>query len=319
MKVSVVTITYNHERYLAQALESALAQRVNFEYEIVVGDDCSKDHTREILMDYYRKHPTRIVPILRERNIGSMPNLGATLAACRGEYVSFLEGDDYWACPDKLQRQADFLDEHPDYAICCARAQILNELGTSEAGTLPPHPAGTYTIEDLLRGNFIMTCTSMCRREQIGVGASWLEKMDMGDWPMHILAARNGKIQLMDEVMSIYRMHAGGIWSSRSQEQRVRETLRMMEALDRKLELRYRRIIRRTMAGFYSEMADISLQEGKRRATGKYLVACLWNGGWQKRGSGRTLAFYAAFALMGSWYKAFFKNKGRSSSASRAD
>src|SRR5579864_5088925 len=119
MKVSVMMITYNHERFIAQALESVLAQRVNFDYEIVIGEDCSTDRTREILLEFCRRYPKRIVPLLKDKNVGAMRNVEATLAACRGQYLALLEGDDYWTCEDKLQRQIDFLDEHPDYAICC--------------------------------------------------------------------------------------------------------------------------------------------------------------------------------------------------------
>ena len=104
MKLSVMMITYNHEKFIAQTLESVLAQKVNFDYEIVIGEDCSTDRTREILMDFYRRYPKRIVPLLRDKNIGAMRNMEATLAACKGNYLALLEGDDYWTCPEKLQR-----------------------------------------------------------------------------------------------------------------------------------------------------------------------------------------------------------------------
>src|SRR5579864_5044611 len=107
MKLSVMMITYNHERFIAQALDSILAQQVNFDYEIVVGEDCSADGTRAILMDFHRRYPSRIVPFLRDRNMGAMPNFESTLRACRGQYLALLEGDDYWTSPDKLQRQVD--------------------------------------------------------------------------------------------------------------------------------------------------------------------------------------------------------------------
>src|SRR5271167_3774085 len=103
MKLSVMMITYNHEGFIAQAIESVLAQRVNFDYEIVVGEDCSTDRTRDILMDFHRQYPDRIVPLLRNQNIGAMRNAEATLAACRGQYLALIEGDDYWTCEDKLQ------------------------------------------------------------------------------------------------------------------------------------------------------------------------------------------------------------------------
>jgi hypothetical protein len=310
MKLSVMMITYNHERFIAQALESVLTQQVNFEYEIVVGEDCSMDRTREILMDFHRQHPDRIVPLLRQRNLGAMGNFAETLAACRGEYVAFLEADDYWTCADKLQKQTDFLNAHPDFAICCARAQLQSEMAArQDVGVFPSHAAGAHTIEDLLAGNFIVTCTSVFRREKIGRLPGWLLEMSMGDWPLHVLVARSGKIWLMNEVMATYRIHPGGIWTSLSEHKRLSAMIRMMTELDRQLGFRYTKIIQKTIGGFYSGMTRISRDEGKRAATGKYLAYCLWNGGWAQRGSRRLLASCAAYALMGSWYKVFFKTK----------
>src|SRR5712671_1493255 len=127
MKLSIVMVTYNHERFIAQALSSVLAQRTNFDFEIIVAEDCSTDGTRAILMDFVRRYPGRILPLLRERNLGMVQNFREALMACRGEYVALLEGDDSWTREDKIQSQADFLDTHPDHAVCCARAQFVDE------------------------------------------------------------------------------------------------------------------------------------------------------------------------------------------------
>ncbi|MFZ0638346.1 MAG: glycosyltransferase [Candidatus Acidiferrales bacterium] len=309
MKVSVAMITYNHERFIAQALESVLAQQVNFDYEIVVGEDCSTDRTREILMDFHRRYPDKIVPLLRERNLGTMPNFEATLAKCQGKYLAILEGDDCWKFPDKLQRQVDFLDAHPDFAMCCSRAEVVDEGGADAAWIWPSRAAGAYGLEDLLAENFIATCSVLYRWGSLGSLPPWFHKMKLGDWPLHALVARTGKIELMDDVMAVYRMHAGGIWSSLSERTRLRATVQMMRELDRQLEFRYTRIIRKTIAGFYSGMAMIARQEGRRVETAKHLASCVWNGGLKERGNRRTLASFAGYALMGSWYKVFSKTK----------
>src|ERR1700690_1472331 len=163
MKLSVAMTTYNHEAFIQQAIESVLAQRVNFDYEIVVGEDGSTDGTRVILMNLYQKYPERIVPLLHDENIGAARNFQATLASCQGQYLAYVEGDDYWTSADKLQKQVDFLDQHPDYSICCHRVQIRDETGAGRKDVLPNRTAGTYTMEDLLAENFIPTCTVMYR------------------------------------------------------------------------------------------------------------------------------------------------------------
>src|ERR1039458_4984743 len=305
MKLSVMMITYNHERFIAQAIESVLAQRVNFDYEIVIGEDCSTDGTRAIIMDLHRRYPGRIVPLLRDRNLGAMKNFKEALAVCRGKYVAMLEGDDYWTHEDKLQTQINFLDEHPDHAICCHRAQFVDEKGGDQSRIYPILPSGTYTIEDLFHENWVVTCSVMYRWGSVGSLPNWFLTLKMGDWPLHILVARAGKIHLMDEVMSVYRIHHGGIWSSLSYLDRLRATTEMLTVLDKHLGFQYTRTIRRTLPASYFRKASQARRDATRTATGKYVVNCIRNGGWKLPGSRRTLAGLAAYTLTGSWYKVF--------------
>ena len=96
--VSVWIITYNHEAFIAKTIESAINQNCNFKFEVVIGEDCSKDKTRQIVKEYAAKYPDIIVPLLSEKNEGAKANAVKTLQHCRGRYIAFLEGDDYWTC-----------------------------------------------------------------------------------------------------------------------------------------------------------------------------------------------------------------------------
>lgn len=113
--VSVGLLTYNHEKFIAQAIESVLNQKVNFKYELVIAEDASTDKTREIVIEYQKKYPDIIRLILQEKNVGMKENSNILRRACRGKYRANLEGDDYWYTTDKLQRQVDFLEQNPDY------------------------------------------------------------------------------------------------------------------------------------------------------------------------------------------------------------
>ena len=301
VKLSVAMITYNHASFIRQALESVLAQRVNFDYEIVVGEDCSTDETRAILADFYRRYPERIVPLLRERNMGALRNFRETLDSCRGQYLALVEGDDYWTCEHKLQRQVDFLDQHPEYAICFHRAQVRDETGSDQTGVLPQHhfKAGSYTIEDLLAENFITTCTVMYRWGSVGRLPNWFLDLKLGDWPLHILVARSGKIELMDDVMAVYRMHHGGVWTSGQAIDQKYAMMRMMNAVDRHLDFQYTDAIRRWCAGCYFDMAIIERLNGNRRATLKYLAASLRNGELSLTARWRALAALLAYCVFG--------------------
>jgi glycosyltransferase involved in cell wall biosynthesis len=309
MKLSVMMITYNHVKFIAQAIESVLRQRVNFEYEIIIGEDCSTDGTRAVIMDFHRRYPQRIVPLLRDRNLGAMRNFKETLAACRGDYVALLEGDDYWIHENKLQMQVDFLDEHNDHAICCHRARFVNETGAEQSWVFPTRPAGTYVMADLLHENFIVTCSAVYRWGSVGSLPDWFFTLKMGDWPLHVLVSRAGKIHLMDEVLSVYRIHQGGIWSSLSSRDQWLGVIEMLTTLDHHLGYQYTDEIKQGVARSYFELACLARQDGNRMGTGKDLVNCIRNGAWRLPRSKRTLAGLAAYTLIGSWYKIFSRGK----------
>ena len=305
MKLSVLMITYNHERYVAQAIESALAQKVNFPYEIVIGEDCSTDETRSIIADFARRYPKQIRALFRTQNLGANRNFADTLSACRGKYVAFLEGDDYWAATDKLQRQVDFLDDHSDCAISCARVRFLDETGHAEYDTFPTLPAGTYSIDQLLEANFIMTCSTVLRRDLVGPLPSWFFKMKLGDYPLFALVARHGKIELLDEVMAIYRVHRGSTWSSRPQIYRLRETARMLRALDKELDYEHTQKITEKIAPPYLHLAVESRSKGKRIDSAKHLMSWVRNGGLRLPLNPRVPIGLATYVLIGSGYKLF--------------
>ena len=129
IKVSVIVLTYNHEKYIAQALDSILMQEANFFYEILIGDDYSSDGTREILQEYQRRFPRQIHLFLREENLGAARNAYELLMEAQGDYLAFCEGDDFWLAKNKLQLQVDFLSREPSMIGCSHRCQIVDGTG----------------------------------------------------------------------------------------------------------------------------------------------------------------------------------------------
>jgi glycosyltransferase involved in cell wall biosynthesis len=118
--VSVAVITYNMERYLQTLLDSILKQQVNFPYEIIIDDDWSPDHSRELILEYQRRYPDIVKPSLRDTNVGGSRNMYGVMKQCRGKYIAILEGDDFWEDKDKLQYQVDFMESHLEYiGMCC--------------------------------------------------------------------------------------------------------------------------------------------------------------------------------------------------------
>lgn len=134
-KVSVIIITYNHKDYLEQAIRSVLTQCVNFQIEILIGDDASTDGTSEIVYRFSQQYPNLIYGIVRKENVGATRNAYLLLQQARGEYLASLEGDDYWTDSYKLQKQVDFLDAHPEWIGCTHRITCVDKAGKRVAKT----------------------------------------------------------------------------------------------------------------------------------------------------------------------------------------
>lgn len=125
--ISVVVITYFHERYISKTLDSILAQRTDLQYEILVGDDASSDRTPEIVRDYAVRYPNVIRPFFHQKNLGASRNIWELFQHAKGRYIAILEGDDYWADFDKLQKQWEFLEKNTEYSACCGKCLMVDE------------------------------------------------------------------------------------------------------------------------------------------------------------------------------------------------
>jgi glycosyltransferase involved in cell wall biosynthesis len=259
MKVSVHMVTYNQEHFIVQAVESVLAQKTNFDYELVIGEDRSTDRTREILLDLQSRHPDRIRVLLTDKNLGPGPNAIRTLHECRGEYLAFLEGDDYWTSPDKLQRQVDFLETNPRCRICYHDVLYLS----TETGKTWPMPFGSKTpragLEDILSGTCAMqTCSVLYRWRPDLELPPWFWHLPLGDLPLHCLVMREKEeVGFLPESMAVYRVHAGGIWSQgrhgadtsdaavKARIRRATAFIEVYEILDRHYQGRYHQLLQK--------------------------------------------------------------------------
>lgn len=218
--VSVAMITYNHEPYIARAIEGVLRQRTEFPFELVIGEDASTDATREICLHYQRCHPDVIRILWSSENVSRdcSGNFYRTCQKCRGKYVALCEGDDYWTNPDKLQLQVDYLEEHSECAICFHPVRVIWEDGRSDEYLYPANPGWFAmhepSLNDLLRSNFIQTNSVMYRWNADGKLFDDFPLYELpGDWMLNLLHARAGRIGYIDEVMAVYRRNANGLWT----------------------------------------------------------------------------------------------------------
>lgn len=227
--VSVCCITYNHERFLAQAIESVLMQETDFDVELIIGEDCSTDTTRTIAQAYEQRYPSRIQVLTPDTNLGIMRNLMATFAACHGEYIAFLEGDDYWTDTTKLQRQVDALKANGHCALCCHDAEIFYDVGSAltmvfsqhvAAHALPPpSDEGSYlqlTQLDLARVGWVIPSASLVFRSSSLPRPlpAWFAGVYSGDYTLHLLSTRWGPALYLPRLMSRYRQHDHSVSST---------------------------------------------------------------------------------------------------------
>jgi glycosyltransferase involved in cell wall biosynthesis len=208
-------ITYNHEKYIAKAIESVINQKANFDFEIVIGEDCSNDGTREIVRYYEKKHPQKIIAIYHEKNVGSRRNAYEfTLPKCNGEYIACLEGDDYWDDPHKLQKQVDFLDLNPDYGMVCTNySKYFQDTGRLNRNvfTLPKYSKEVKFADYLLDMSSIGTATVMFRREiyshyEEEIPLTIRSEFPVGDTPLWLYIAATSKIAVLPDETAVYRI-----------------------------------------------------------------------------------------------------------------
>jgi glycosyltransferase involved in cell wall biosynthesis len=212
--VSAKMMTYNHEPYIAQAIEGVLQQETDFPFELVIGEDCSTDGTREIVFDYQKKYPEIIRVVTSDKNVGSRRNGMRTTKACRGKYIAYCEGDDYWHHPRKLQKQVDYLESHPECGLVHSdQDRYYEKTGRKiknffrATNNIPPENF------NLFRGwgdYHILTCTVMARKYLINKITSdpHIYQNDQflgaGDIPLFIEIAMLSKIFYIDESLATY-------------------------------------------------------------------------------------------------------------------
>jgi glycosyltransferase involved in cell wall biosynthesis len=213
--VTICCITYNHEKFIQEALDGFLMQKTNFSIEIIIHDDASTDNTANIIREYQAQYPHLIKPVFQTENQYSSVGFGfisSIFQQAQGKYIALCEGDDYWTDPLKLQKQIDFLEANPDFAICFHQAQVL-EQGELKNNYINRAPAAISTIIDLARGNYIMTASCVFRNNTSNILGPNFLKSPCGDYYIHIMNAQYGHIFYMDEIMSVYRIHENSIFA----------------------------------------------------------------------------------------------------------
>ena len=213
--VSVVMITYNHEQYIAQAIKSVLRQKTSFSFELVIGEDCSTDNTREIVSEYQNKYPDVIRVITAETNVGMHSNALRVEYSCRGKYIAYCEGDDHWHNPHKLQMQVDFLETYPDYVMVHgdhARCNVQTATTVNSCNNdHPQYDDGNAYFDILTTNRKICTLTVCVRKEALCEAVRnnpecANKHYKMGDLQRWLEVSRLGKVKYFNVSLGTYNV-----------------------------------------------------------------------------------------------------------------
>ena len=221
--VSVCMSTYNHEKYIEEALLSVLEQVCNFNFEIILSNDQSNDQTHEVITKFIENHPQgdKIRYTNQKKNLGINDNLIFTLEQARGKYIALLEGDDYWVDNNKLQKQFDFLEKNKDFSICTAALKsitpieglVIRKYDDSKEGVI-------YELNDIknIRSNYL---NMFFRKDALDI--SKLKSFEYsGDNVIFIMCLSKGKGYFINEVFGFRRTHTEGLWTSMSEKGRIK-------------------------------------------------------------------------------------------------
>lgn len=226
--VSVIMITYNHENYIKEAIEGILNQDCDFDYELIIANDCSTDNTNIVINDLIRsnKSKVKIEYFNHEVNLGMIPNFVFVLEQSKGKYIAICEGDDYWTDPLKLQKQVDFLEVNEEYSYCGHQSSELKNDIVRE--TLIP--VKEFTFKELIFSNLLNTATLLIRKEAISKLPVFFKNVPAGDWALQLIAIKDKKAFVLNDNMSVYRVHSQGVWSHLDKEEMCMRGVATVEA-----------------------------------------------------------------------------------------
>ncbi|MFK8049343.1 MAG: glycosyltransferase family 2 protein [Halioglobus sp.] len=276
--VSVHMLTYNHAPYIAKAIESVLMQEVSFDYELVIGDDCSTDETGAIVREYRDRYPGIIRLHQQKTNLGLYANQEIVRRSCRGKYIAWLEGDDFWTCSKKLQKQVSMMENHPEYSCSFHRCRWI-ESGLAPRIFGPPSTEPFFTLDDLLMyGHFVPTGSLVVRNHLREEYPSWMKESEIMDMSYLILFAQHGDLGFIDEVMSCYRHHRSGLFSGKDASEKVKRVMFTHELAGRNLDLNKRRSFKIGMSRMYGNLCTVQLQNRQIfRSIWSLLLSIYWS------------------------------------------
>ena len=214
LKASVSMITFNHEKFIAQAIESIMSQQTSFEFELVIGDDGSTNNTRAICEQYQKQFGNKIRLIFNDKNIGSVNNFLQNIYSCDGDFIAICDGDDFWTDNSKLQKQVSFLDSHKDYSFCFTNVRSVDANGKQIKPFTQIYYNDTFTHESYVAKITPPTVTTLFRKNMLPkVFPDEFKVLPNTDMFLKALLSEKGKVHFENSVTASYRINNAGVYS----------------------------------------------------------------------------------------------------------
>lgn len=272
--VSIECNSYNHEKFIAEALDSMLMQKTDFAYEILIHDDASTDRTAEIIRGYERKYPDIIKPIYQTENQYSKDNPvdWFSYERAQGKYMAVCEGDDYWTDPEKLQRQVDYMEAHPECSMCVHAAEKVSAITKKTVSAIRPSQKDKiFSVEEVIEGGGELFATNsiLYSRERIPEYPDYYLNAAIGDYPLVICGALSGTVYYMDRNMSVYRVEVKGSWTDTqvsdlsTKQKHLQEVAVLLDEINVYTNFKYDTVISRTKRRdrFYILLKQLKIKE----------------------------------------------------------
>jgi glycosyltransferase involved in cell wall biosynthesis len=274
--VSVWLITYNHEAYIAEAIEGVLRQQTDFAVELIIGEDYSTDGTRTIVQAYQARYPDRITLFLAEQNMGMVPILRPTYPMCRGKYVAMLDGDDYWTDPLKLQKQVDQLERNPSARFSFHAIEVLHtntgavhQSGEPIWGERP----GELQLTDFFHRDSGVYTLSVLFRNDLGPLPEWYYQLPYPDTALFfLLLMPGGRALYLPDTMGVYRVHRTGWYSSLTLRHKHLYGAQFFETIGPHLPSQYHELLAHELQHTYYELMVLALKSHELSSAARHML-----------------------------------------------
>lgn len=239
-------LTYNHEDYIRDCLESVVTQQTKFSFKVIIGEDCSTDNTAIICKEFQANYPDLI-----ELNCNSINNIHLNSSKnweqcinTGASYIALLEGDDYWTDPLKLQKQVDFLEDNIDFNIHFHNVNFIkknvngNWIVCNEFNNFI-ESSREIQFEELVKKNIISTPSVMYRSSSLVIDESIFRYLSFGDYYLHLISAHKSKVYCDKEIMANYRIHDNGVWSGAATIDKINANWKFRKIMDQFFNFQY--------------------------------------------------------------------------------